>query len=233
MLKKELMLRNPLRLLGQATENSLQKGGFGIVLARAGVGKTSLLVQIALNSLLRNKNVLHISLNDPVNKVCLWYEEIFRNIAELYGVKQFDPVWEDILTHRFIMTFKEDAFSIPKLEERMTDLAEQGIFFPQMLIIDGFPFHQSPHPSLEGLKTLTREYKMHVWFTMTTHRHDTHTSEGIPEQHRHLAEFFDIIIGLQPDMDQIHIKALKGGTTDNSETSFLLDPGTMLVKKKK
>jgi hypothetical protein len=232
MLKKELILRNPLRLLGQATENRLQQGGFGMVLARAGVGKTSLMVQIALNSLLRNKNVLHISLDDPVNKVCLWYEEIFRNIANQYEIKQLDPVWEDILTHRFIMTFKVDAFSIPKLEERMTELAEQGIFFPQMLIIDGFPFHQSPHHSLERLKALAGEYKIHIWFTMTTHRHDVHTSEGIPEQYHRLAPFFDIIIGLQPDMDQIHVNALKGGAPDKNLNSFLLDPGTMLVKTK-
>jgi hypothetical protein len=232
MLKKELILRNPLQLLGQATENSLKKGGFGIVLARAGVGKTSLMVQIALNSLLRNKNVLHISLTDPVNKVCLWYEEIFRNIAKFYDTKLLDPVWEDILTHRFIMTFRADAFSVPKLEERIGDLAEQGIFFPQLLIIDGFPFHQSPKPALAGLKALSGEYKTHVWFTMITHRHDTHTAEGMPERYRHLTDHFDIIIGLQPDMDQIHVKALKGGGPDQPASALLLDPSTMLVNKK-
>ena len=51
------------------TEDILPQGGFGAVLARAGVGKTALLVQLALNTMLRDKNVLHISLNDPVNKV--------------------------------------------------------------------------------------------------------------------------------------------------------------------
>ena len=72
MLKKELVLKNPLRLMGYETDDILSEGGFGAVLARAGVGKTALLVQLALNNLLQNKNVLHISLDDPVKKVSLW-----------------------------------------------------------------------------------------------------------------------------------------------------------------
>ncbi|MDY6954411.1 MAG: hypothetical protein SWE60_23145, partial [Thermodesulfobacteriota bacterium] len=81
MLEKDLILRNPLRLMGQETEDILPEGGFGAVLARAGVGKTAFLVQLALNSMLKSKNVVHISLDDPVKKVCLWYEEVVRNIA--------------------------------------------------------------------------------------------------------------------------------------------------------
>jgi ATP/maltotriose-dependent transcriptional regulator MalT len=42
------------------------------VLAPAGVGKTAFLVQLALNAMLQEKNVLHISLDEPVTKVSLW-----------------------------------------------------------------------------------------------------------------------------------------------------------------
>ena len=52
------------------------------MLARAGVGKTAILVQLALNTLLKGKNVLHISLNDPVKKVGLWYKEVFRHLTK-------------------------------------------------------------------------------------------------------------------------------------------------------
>ena len=81
MLIEELILRNPLRQLGFETEEILPVGGFGAVLAHAGVGKTALLVQLAINSMLRNRKVLHISLNDPVNKVNLWYNELFHHLA--------------------------------------------------------------------------------------------------------------------------------------------------------
>ena len=71
MLKKDLIMRNPLRMMGYENDEILKAGEFGAVLARAGVGKTAFLVQLSLNALLRGKNVLHISLEDPVNKVSL------------------------------------------------------------------------------------------------------------------------------------------------------------------
>ena len=53
MLRNDLITRNPLRLMGHESEEILVQGGFGALLARAGVGKTAFLVQLSLNALLR------------------------------------------------------------------------------------------------------------------------------------------------------------------------------------
>ena len=116
MIKQELILRNPLRHLGFETEDILPAGGFGAVLAHAGVGKTALLVQLALNSMLRSRNVLHVSLQDPVNKVNLWYGELFNHLASQYEGSQIKQLWDSVLPYRFIMTFRVESFSVPKLE---------------------------------------------------------------------------------------------------------------------
>ena len=81
MLKKDLMLKSPLQLLGYENNDIIAEGKFGAVLARAGVGKTALLVQLAINTILRDKNVLHLSLNDPVKKVDLWYQQVLNNLS--------------------------------------------------------------------------------------------------------------------------------------------------------
>jgi hypothetical protein len=60
-----------------------------------------------------------------------------------------DQLWDAILPHRFIMTFKVEGFSVPKLEERLTDLTEQGIFFPNMIILDGLPFTENVRSLLQ------------------------------------------------------------------------------------
>jgi hypothetical protein len=125
MLKKDLILRNPLRVMGHENDDILSAGEFGAVLARAGVGKTAFLVQLSLNALLRGKNVLHISLADPVNKVSLWYKEVFNLIADQYKVDQINQLWESVLPHRFIMTFRVEGFSVPKLQERLADLTNK------------------------------------------------------------------------------------------------------------
>jgi len=230
MLKNDLIFRNPLRAMQKdESVDTLAEGGFGAVLARAGVGKTALLVQLALNSMLRGKNVLHISLVDPVNKVNLWYREVFNLIADQYKVDQINQLWESVLPHRFIMTFRVEGFSVPKLQERLADLTEQNIFAPQMIIVDGFPFDQSVQPSLTEFKNLVKQQGMHAWFTVRTHRHEEPEADGIPLQLAHVSELFEIAIQLLPVGKEIHLKALKGGESFSTLHDLRLDPSTMLL----
>jgi hypothetical protein len=230
MLKKELILRNPLRFLENDTGDVLPEGGFGAVLARAGVGKTAILVQLALNMLLKGKNVLHISLEDPVKKLTLWYKEVFQHITKQYEPGEVGPIWDAVIQRRFIMTFRVEGFSSSKLEERMTDLKEQNIFSPQAVIIDGFNFKEDSRASLSDLKRLAEKHSLHVWFSVKTHRHQKPGPEGIPSSLSDIIDLFDLIIQLNPEGKEIHVKTLKGKTADIDQHTLLLDPSTMLVK---
>ena len=232
MLKKDLILRNPLRLMGYDTEDILPAGGFGAVLARAGVGKTAFVVQLALNSLLRSKNVLHVSLNDPVEKVCLWYEEVFRHIAGQYQVDQTDKLWEAVLPYRLIMTFKVAGFTLPKLKERLAEITEQGVFFPQMILIDGLPFEADVAPDLAELKSMAAQNGQHIWFTVRTHRHEEPDDDGMPARIKAVSSLFDVIIALQPRDKQVYVKNLKQTAVAEAPAPLILDPTTMLIKNK-
>jgi hypothetical protein len=230
MLKNDLIIRNPLRRIGSETDDVIPEGGFGAVLAHAGVGKTALLVQLALNAMLREKNVLHISLNDPVGKVSLWYQELFHHLAQETQVRQIQQLWEAILPHRFILTFKAEGFSVPRLEERLTDLLAQDIFHPQMMIMDGLRFDESGRQPLCDLKALAVRHGMRVWFTVNTHRHEQPGPDGLPVQLLHVADLFDIALELQPKGSEIHIRPLKGSPPAADGLPLLLDPSTMLIK---
>jgi hypothetical protein len=229
MLKKDLILRNPLRVMGHENDDILSAGEFGAVLARAGVGKTAFLVQLSLNALLRGKNVLHISLADPVNKVSLWYKEVFNLIADQYKVDQINQLWESVLPHRFIMTFRVEGFSVPKLQERLADLTEQNIFSPQIIIVDGFPFDGSVYKSLSEFKDLVSNQGMHAWFTIRTHRDEEPEADGTPLPFAHVSDLFEIAIQLLPVGKEIHVKALKGGDSFSKHLDLRLDPSTMLL----
>ncbi len=231
MLKNDLILRNPLRFMQtDANEATLPAGGFGAVLARAGVGKTALLVQVSLNSLLKGRNVLHISLDDPVNKVNLWYSEVFSHIAKQYNVKQANELWETLLPHRFIMTFRVEGFSVPKLDERLTDLIEQNIFRPHMIIIDGLPFDDNVRAPLTELKDLAHRRGCHAWFTVRTHRHERPAESGVPSQLADIEDLFNVILCLNPEGKVIHVNVLKSKDIPNSDSGgLILDPSTMLI----
>jgi hypothetical protein len=230
MLKNELILKNPLRRMGYESDDILKGGEFGAVMARAGVGKTAFLVQLALNSMLREQNVLHISLNDPVKKVSLWYKEVFNRIATQYAIHQSVQLWDTILPHRFIMTFKVEGFSVPKLEERLTDLIEQDIFKPQAMIIDGLPFDDGVNQDLAVLKNLASSQGMYVWFTVRTHRHEQPGPKGMPAQLIPVADLFEVAIQLVPVGKQTQIKAIKGPGSRGDQPDLMLDPATMLIQ---
>jgi hypothetical protein len=231
MLKKELRLQNPLRYMERENEDILPEGGLGVVLARAGVGKTAILVQLALNTLLKGKNVLHISLNDPVKKVGLWYKEVFRHLTNQYEERKTNQVWESILPQRFIMTFRVEGFSTSKLEERLTDLEEQNIFSPQMIFIDGFQVDDTARTSISDLKRLAEKRLLPVWLTIKTHRHEKPGANGMPATLLEVLDLFDLVIQLQPEGKEVHVKTLKGTGADSEQPLLCLDPATMLLKK--
>ena len=232
MLKKDLMLRNPLRIVSDESGYILPEGGLGAVVARAGVGKTALLVQLALNSLLKGDNALHISLGDPVRKVNLWYREVFNNIGTQYQIDKIDDLWNELLPQRFIMTFNIDGFSVPRLDERLTELADQDIFKPQMILIDGLPFNEGliKRSDLRALKDLSERFHSHIWFTVRSHRHEKPDTNGMPIQVSGLVDLLDIIIKLDPEENNIRLNVLK----DNgrlASRALALDPVTMLIKE--
>lgn len=232
MLKRDLILRNPIQTLAGEAESILHAGQFGGILARAGVGKTALIVQIALHAMLHGRNVVHVSLNQPVTRTNLWYREIFGHIARELQIERAEALWEEILPHRFIMTFRTEGFSVPKLEERLTDLIEQNIFLPRMLIIDGLSFEEPQREALAGLKRYARRNELGVWFSIRTHRDEEPAPGGLPRQIAEVEDFFEVALSLVPASEEVQVHVLKGSSLPPMRDRLALDPATMLVKSR-
>lgn len=231
MIRKEMISRNPLSKLGYTKDDILTNGGFGAVLAHAGLGKTALMVQVALNTMLREKPVLHVSLSDAVSKVDVWYHEIFNDIAQGNDVSEARGYWEKIQPYRFIMTFRVEGFSAPKFDERLSDLMQQNIFKPHTVIIDGLKFDESGRGLLLELKELAKKYSMRIWFTVHTHRHENPDEKSrLPKSFLHVSDLFDALVQLETRGPEVYIRALKGDDSEAKHESLLIDPATMLIK---
>ena len=227
MIKDDFTIKDPFGLEGDTTD-IISKGEFGAVLSRAGVGKTAFLVQLALNAMLRDKNVLHISLNDPVDKVTLWYKELFNHLVQRYAFEQAGQLWGTLLPHRFIMTFRVAGFSVPRLRERLADLTGQDIFHPDMVIIDGFKFDESIRDYLADLKNLAEEQSFSTWFSVHTHRHEETPANSVPLPLLDVEDLFEVALRLQPVEKDIRIQPLKGPISNLA--SLTLDASSMLIK---
>src|SRR5512145_2305285 len=76
MIRKEAILRSPLRILDRSIRGGLGKGHLGVIMAPEGVGKSACLVQIGLDALLRQRSVLHVAVGQSVEHVSTRYEAL-------------------------------------------------------------------------------------------------------------------------------------------------------------
>lgn len=226
-------LNNPLTRLGFESDDIVLPGHLGAVCARAGIGKTSFLVQVAIYAMARGKKVLHISLDEPVTKINIWYGEVFAPIAERNKINMPNMAWEKILPNRLIMTLQLDGFSVPRLEERLADLIEQNIFTPETVVIDGFPFESANADVIRGMKALAEKMNVNVLFTVTTHRHEDPMADGLPVQLDGIQDLFTTVIQMVPDPDQkkVNMSILKGDHDPEKTRSVYVDLVTMLISE--
>lgn len=230
MKNEKLIYLSPLKAVGYDGGEIVPEGGLGAVAAHAGVGKTALLVQLALSAMLSGAKVLHISLNDSVNKVNLWYQELFSNIVGQTGPKETREIWESIVPNRFIMTFKAESFNASKLEGCLNDLITQNIFPPGLIIVDGLRFDESVRGTLVGMKSLAKRLSIRLWFTVHIHSYEGQTPDNMPKCLLSTVDLFDAVFKLQPEGGEIFIKMLKGIPAATSFKPLLLDPSTMLIR---
>lgn len=226
-----LVQQNPLRVLNMSKEQNQM----GLVMARAGLGKTALLVQIALDAILRGKRVIHVSIGESIDKTKTWYGDILQLILQEHSVTRPHELIDMVARHRMIMTFKVAAFTRSRLEERLNDLVLQDIFRPNILIVDGFDFVKTTREDLEDIKNLLENMNMQAWFSAICHREDPRISPtGVPAPCHEIDDLFDMIVLLKPQPNatiQLDIIRNYGEQVEGGE-SLSLDPTTMMVKER-
>lgn len=232
MIKEDLIKKNPLRIISPA-EGTNGATRLGLVMARAGLGKTAILVQIALDSMLRGNKVLHVSIGQNLEKTRLWYDDIFSDIAASVKLDNAGEIENEIMRQRMIMTFKENTFSVAKLKERLQDLIGQDIFRPDCLLIDGFDCSGAPEEPLADMRELMESLKLNVWFSAVCHRDDDRVSDsGVPAPCHTTEQLFDTIILLQPKSGgkSVALNIVKDDVCLSSGgKSLTLDPATLLI----
>ena len=82
MAKQELYERSPIRIFDEAANGGLKAGELGLVTAKKGLGKTSVLVQFGMDTLLNGQQLVHVSFNQHSENVISWYDGMRSRLAE-------------------------------------------------------------------------------------------------------------------------------------------------------
>jgi hypothetical protein len=227
----DLIVNNPLRALGlEGKADGTVPAMMGLVMARAGLGKTAILVQFALDCMLLGNKVLHVSIGEGVDKTRTWYDDILSLLTDGEKIESIP----EVMKNRMIMTFKESSFSKALLEERLDDLVQQNIYKPECLIIDGYDFESNDKASLEGLSDFMNErgLKM-IWFSAVSHRNDKRVSlDGVPAPCHELDSLFETVLLINPEGDAMKLDIVKCDSCSvDPGSTLMLDPSTMLIKQ--
>ncbi|MFN2365203.1 MAG: hypothetical protein ABR523_01925 [Desulfurivibrionaceae bacterium] len=227
--------KNPLRIFARDSEGKPVDKRMGLLMSRPGLGKTAILVQIALDNILRGNKVLHVSIGQSLDKTRAWYDDIFKDIFAGVKLDESKELRDEVLRNRLIMTFKEADFTRPKLEERVNDLVVQDVFMPGIIIIDGYDFENSAAREIADLKDMADVLGLQIWFSALRHRDDDRISdEGVPAPCHDVGRFFDTVVMIQPEKNQpdLSLVVIKDSLGSVKPGKVLdLDPSTYLAKE--
>jgi len=210
---------SPIGALSTALDGGLPPGSLGVVVARAGVGKSALLVHIALDALLREQGVLHVAVRDTVDHARAHYDEVFRAVAQAGAVRDWTSALVRAERHRMIHSYLDASFDVDLLRRNLAMLAEVARFEPRLLLFDGFEASDLLELA-PALRQLGRDIGASLWVSIRSH-------DGTPEGVEGVA---DHVLRLTPDGRNVRL-SLAHGSAQAEPLSLLLDPSTMLVRR--
>ncbi|HBF43310.1 MAG TPA: hypothetical protein DDW42_06705 [Desulfobacteraceae bacterium] len=220
---------SPLKILEKSSRKGLGPGNLGVLIARAGVGKTTFLINIAFDKLFGRKKLVHISLEEGPDKVRSYYNVIYSDLAKTLDLTENHLI--HIERDRMILAYVNQSFEIERLRANVKNLIENIQFRPDVLILDGLDFEKAGRTIFEGLKEIAKEFEVEIWLSALSHRHiDEINERGIPYPCHELDDLFSIIIQLRPEQSVIFLQLLKDH--DNPmirDISIRVDPNTFLA----
>ena len=222
---------SPLKVLDESPGKALGRGNLGVLMARAGVGKTACLIHIAFDKLFRKEKLVHISLEDPPEKIASYYNVIFSDLVMALKLENESETRMILEENRMILAYLKHSFEIGRLQENLTNLSEKVAFKPDTLIVDGLDFGKADRGLFEGFKEIAAQFQVEVWFSALSHRHITEVNElGIPYPCNHVDDLFGVIIQLLPSQSGIFLKLLKDQEgKPKSDVKLRLDPENFLA----
>ena len=228
---KQLSERSPFRIFERSIHGGLGPGNVGVVVSRPGLGKSSFLVGIALNELMRGRKVFHVALEQSVDHVREYYEEIFTDLAETAHLEDAANVRLEVERNRLVHTYIGHSFSMVKFRDSLASLRDHLHFEPAVVVIDGFPFAGDHYDEIAEMRAIAGRQGSELWMTAQTHREAPPPRPGgLPWPLARYQDLLSVVVGLDAEGDRIRLRLVKDHDNENIRDLYLdLDPRTMLV----
>lgn len=141
----------------------LSPGQLGVLCGKQGVGKSALLTRHAIWFMMLDKNVLHVSLTDTVERVRLAYDEMF-GLTSAGGMTAAKMApFSRAERFRMIHAYRHSEEVVGQIIEAVSMLRKHAQFDPEIILIDG-----AQGSSFAALKEMAVSLGVCVWATTLT-----------------------------------------------------------------
>ena len=232
--KEELIQRSPVGVFMKSIQGGLNAGELGVIASLSGLGKTSVLVQIALDKLLQAKKVIHVSFTQHTDHVLSWYEDIFNEFIRKKNLENEQDVKNEIVKNRVLMKFNQEGLTVDQILKSLGAMIKDGGFAADCIIVDGYKFSPEEKENIFRIKEFARELGLSVWFSCTVKNEDNpYDKQNVPVLIKDYAELFDVIVVLEPKKDHIELSVTRDRNSHKSgQLALRLDPKTLLILEK-
>jgi len=224
--RKFLNARSPLRLLEKGLQGGLGPGNLGVVIAGHGVGKTSFLVGVALDELLRSGRVLHVSMAHTVTHIRDHYDTVFEELAATTHLEDGARVHVEVDHGRSIRVYPRNSLTTAKLREAVKIETEAG-GPPSLVVIEGLDFETTSREDFLDLKALAKDLAAEIWLSASS---SDEKIEAPPASIERMGDLVSVVLALEPGGETVVLRALKDhDNPDLSDLHVALDPRTLLL----
>ena len=224
MVKQDLYNKSPVRLFDAATEGGLKEGGLGLVTSKKGLGKTSVLVQFGMDTLLKDEQLVHVTFDLHSSNVISWYDGIFAEIAKKSAGNSAE-LKTDVVSKRTILNFSLDNFSVTKVVNTLKALSAAGIA-GKGFVMHGIDFTKVSEDDVKAVADYAQSEKVTVWTSATSE--GAKLADVVPAN---LEKYFDVVINLAQTGSNVAVDVLKLGDKKDVESGLKLDSKTLLISK--
>lgn len=225
MAKQELYERSPIRAFDEVT-GGLKVGELGLVTAKKGLGKTSVLVQFGMDTLLNGKQLVHVSFDQHSENVISWYDGIFTEISKKKAISNAEDVKEQIIRNRTILNFNQDNFNLEKVVNTLNALKAGGIPVSGV-VIDGVDFSKVKESDIQSVASYAKATKTKIWMSTTVN-----SSELADSAPKAILPYFTAVVHLTSKGTLTEVKVLQMGKKGSIDSNLKLDSKTLLITHK-